>query len=115
MPSIHQSIQATAVVAPSLDQVLGTANDANAQKIANMADPTLAQDAATKAYVDTGDLVAVDTDGFLHTAKNAAPADASLSAGEFKLWFDKTNGAARLMLKAKTADGTVVTGSVNLT
>jgi len=46
---------------------------------------------------------------------NAAPADAALANGGFALWLDQTNGAGKLMVKAKTADGTVVTGSLNLT
>lgn len=49
------------------------------------------------------------------TATHAAPADGALNAGECALWFDQTNGAAKLMIKAKTADGTVVTGNVPLT
>jgi hypothetical protein len=43
-----------------------------------------------------------------------APADGDISASECALWFDDTNGAAKLMVKAKSANGTVVTGSVNL-
>jgi hypothetical protein len=46
--------------------------------------------------------------------KNAAPADGELVAGQLALWFDSTNGAGKLMVKAKTANGTVVTGSVTL-
>lgn len=46
---------------------------------------------------------------------NAAPSDGSLSAGQLALWFDKTNGAGKLMIKAKTTNGTVATGSVSLT
>lgn len=45
---------------------------------------------------------------------HAAPADASLSNGEAVLWYDQTNGAAKLMVKAKTANGTVVTGQLAL-
>jgi hypothetical protein len=47
-------------------------------------------------------------------AVNAAPADAELAAGECAMWFDDTNGAAKVMFKAKQADGTVRTGSVVL-
>jgi hypothetical protein len=53
-------------------------------------------------------------DGYFMTAKTAAPADADVSTGEAALWFDSTNGAAKLMIKAKQADGTVKTGSVTL-
>jgi hypothetical protein len=45
---------------------------------------------------------------------HAAPADADLAAGDCALWFDQTNGAAKLMIKGKSADGTVVAGSIDL-
>jgi hypothetical protein len=45
----------------------------------------------------------------------AAPGDGELTAGDMALWFDETDGAGKLMVKAKTANGTVRTGSVNLT
>jgi hypothetical protein len=45
---------------------------------------------------------------------HAAPADADLAAGDCALWFDQTNGAAKLMIKGKSANGTVVTGTVAL-
>jgi hypothetical protein len=44
----------------------------------------------------------------------AAPLDANLNPGEIAFWFDQTNGAAKLMIKAKQADGTVKTGQVAL-
>jgi hypothetical protein len=53
--------------------------------------------------------------GYLVTALHAAPADGDLAAGECAIWFDQTDGAGKLMIKAKTADGTVATGSVTLT
>jgi hypothetical protein len=43
------------------------------------------------------------------------PDNAELEAGQCIIWFDKTNGSAKLMVKAKSANGTVVTGSVSLT
>lgn len=52
--------------------------------------------------------------GYFTTLKAAAPADAELAASEMALWFDATNGAAKLMVKAKQADGTVRTGSLAL-
>jgi len=45
---------------------------------------------------------------------NSAPADGDLAAGECAWWFDKTNGAAKLMIKAKQNDGTVKTASISL-
>lgn len=44
----------------------------------------------------------------------SVPADASLVAGQFKLWLDATPGATKLMIKAKDSGGTVRTGSVAL-
>jgi hypothetical protein len=48
------------------------------------------------------------------TTASGAPADGDLSPTQLAFWFDSSNGAAKLMLKGKTANGTVVTGSVNL-
>lgn len=53
--------------------------------------------------------------GTVFISKNVAPADGDLAAGQLALWFDDTNGAGVLNIKAKTADGTVVTGTVTLT
>lgn len=52
--------------------------------------------------------------GYFTTRKAAAPADAELSAGEVAIWFDPTNGAAKVMFKAKETGGTVRTGEVAL-
>ena len=59
-------------------------------------------------------LASVSENGYFTTRKNAAPADAEIATGESAYWFDSTNGAAKFMIKAKQADGTVVTGSVAL-
>ena len=56
----------------------------------------------------------VDKNGAFITAVHAAPADVDLAAGEMAVWFDQTNGAARMMVKAKQADGTVRTGQMLL-
>lgn len=53
--------------------------------------------------------------GYFVTSLHAAPADGDLSAGDLALWFDQTDGAGKLMVKAKTANGTVATASVALT
>lgn len=58
---------------------------------------------------------AVSENGYFTTRKTSAPADAELAAGEAAYWLDSTNGAAKFMIKAKQANGTVVTGSVSLT
>lgn len=52
--------------------------------------------------------------GYFTTRKTAAPADAELASGELALWFDATNGAAKLMVKAKETGGTVRTATVAL-
>lgn len=54
------------------------------------------------------------SNGLLIRGPHAAPADAEMNAGDLMFWFDKTNGAAKLMVKAKQANGTVVTGQVAL-
>jgi hypothetical protein len=45
---------------------------------------------------------------------NAAPIDGEINAGECGVWFDDTDGAAKLMFKGKSANGTIVTGEVAL-
>lgn len=52
--------------------------------------------------------------GYPFNRKNSVPADSELAAGELMLWFDSTNGASKLMIKAKQADGTVKTANVPL-
>ncbi len=49
------------------------------------------------------------------TRQHVAPADGDLNAGDMAIWFDQTNGAGKLMIKAKTANGTVAVGEVALT
>lgn len=44
----------------------------------------------------------------------SAPADADLQAGDIALWYDDTHLAAKLMVKAKDANGVVVSGEVAL-
>lgn len=43
-----------------------------------------------------------------------APADGDLIAGDMAIWFDDTNAAAKMMIKAKQADGTVVGAEIPL-
>jgi hypothetical protein len=49
------------------------------------------------------------------TSRTTIPADGDLSAGQMAIWFDATNGAAKLKIKAKEAGGTVRVGEVALT
>jgi hypothetical protein len=60
------------------------------------------------------DVVQVTQRAIFVLARTTAPADASLAAGQCALWLDDTNGASKFMVKAKSANGTVVTGSVTL-
>lgn len=59
-------------------------------------------------------LLRVQQDGALGVQLHAAPADANVATGECVVWFDQTNGAAKLMLKGKTANGTVVAAAIAL-
>lgn len=68
-----------------------------------------------RAFDDGGSFIAGSAGGIGGSGMNAAPATAGLSDGEYRLWFDKTNGAAKLMVIAKQADGTVRTGAIALT
>ena len=52
--------------------------------------------------------------GYWTTRKVTAPADTELASSEATYWLDDTNGAGKFMVKAKTANGTVVTGSITL-
>ncbi len=56
----------------------------------------------------------VSKSGYFQVSVNSAPADAEVPVNSALLWFDSTNGAAKLMIKAKQANGTVRTGSVAL-
>ena len=59
-------------------------------------------------------LAGVNKAGGVYTALNTAPADADIVAGQCMFWFDSTNGASALKIKAKQADGTVKTASIPL-
>lgn len=64
---------------------------------------------------DPGNILSrFDKAGYFMTRKNSGPANTDLEPGELAIWFDKTNGATKMMLKGKNANGTVLTGSVPL-
>lgn len=65
------------------------------------------------AISDTGETTLLANGAIRFDA--TAVADADLYAGSVSLYFDATNGAAKLRIKGKSANGTVVTGTVNLT
>lgn len=75
-----------------------------------------AQTADQVRIVDSGGTIQsrFNKAGAFMTRVTTIPADADLSAGEMSIWFDSTNGASKLMVKAKQADGTVKTASVAL-
>jgi hypothetical protein len=79
--------------------------------------PASSQSANLQEWQDSGDnpLSTISENGYFTTRKNSAPADAELAAGEVALWFDSTNGASKLKIKGKSANGTVATGEVALT
>lgn len=54
------------------------------------------------------------TGAIIQSGLNVVPDSAVMAAGDFGIWLDDTNGASKLMIKAKQANGTVVTGSVTL-
>jgi hypothetical protein len=100
----------TAVGYQALALVNGTALGSGAQA-----------NASTATAIGKGVVTAVANQVALGTSAEhvllktaAAPADASFAASQFSMWLDPTNGAAKLMFKAKQADGTVKTGSVTL-
>lgn len=55
-----------------------------------------------------------DAAGYFTTRKNGPPSATGIAAGEMTIWFDDTNGASKLMVTAKQADGTIKTGSLAL-
>jgi hypothetical protein len=57
----------------------------------------------------------IATTGHAVVGVTAAPADGVLLPSQVAFWFDDTNGAAKLKIKGKSADGTVVVGEVALT
>jgi hypothetical protein len=68
-----------------------------------------------EALVSDGNANAVWNDlGQIKIDTHAAKDSADIGAGELYLWFDQTNAAAKLMVKAKSADGTVVTAAIAL-
>lgn len=59
-------------------------------------------------------LTRINKGGYIVIAQHAAPADGDLAAGDCAIWFDQTDGAAKLMIKAKSANGTVAAAAVAL-
>jgi hypothetical protein len=59
-------------------------------------------------------VASVDRNGVYRTFAHAAPPDGDVLPGEMTVWFDQTDGNAKLMIKAKDAGGNVRTGQVAL-
>lgn len=56
----------------------------------------------------------VDFAGTIITAVNDPPVDADLVANECAWWFDSSEGASKVMFKAKDETGAVVVGALPL-
>lgn len=69
----------------------------------------------SSGYITLGVGLTVVPSGHLLIQKFAAPADGDINNGNVSLWFDRTNGASKLMIKGKSQNGTVVSGEVALT
>lgn len=65
---------------------------------------------AMDAYFDA----AVNATTAVSTKASAAPADADIQSGQVFMFFDSTNGSAKVKFKGKSANGTVVAGEVAL-
>lgn len=56
----------------------------------------------------------INENGYMMVQKNSAPTNAEVFENGLCIWFDSTNGSPKLMVKAKQANGTVVTGNIAL-
>lgn len=79
-------------VTPPLDDVLAMGNDGGGVQIKNIADPTVAQDVATKAYVDTG----AGGGTVSATVNTASPWTNISTAGIYLLEIDAALGAGEV-------------------
>ncbi len=96
----------------------GRSNAGTALAIDNFSAATLTPQTEnlTEWYEGGGTLpFRVSAEGYPIIALHSAPSSSVLAAGECAIWFDQTNGAAKLKIKAKQANGTVVSGEVALT
>lgn len=57
----------------------------------------------------------IDDDGYESGISQPEPPDESIEPGQWKAWYDDTDGAAKYKRKARTADGTIVVTSANMT
>lgn len=97
----------------------GTVVDRNRDGSGTALRVNLVHDTATGSVLDvqrkSATVARVTSAGHLAIRASAAPAAAGVVTGEAQFWIDTTNGAAKLMVTAKQADGSVKTGSIPLT
>lgn len=96
----------TAGGAGSNRAIFGYANGANAAGFA--------LGSSLDVWAKRGSGTTITSNAAWSTTRTTAPADADLAAGEVCFYFDSTNGAAKLKIKGKSANGTVVAGEVAL-
>lgn len=120
------SVTASGIVAARFGSSLTNAGNAASNAVSITNSGTTAHSLyITRASAQTGDQISLrDNGGALQSRFNkdsvfmtkvtTAPADGDLTNGEVAIYFDSTNGAAKLKIKAKQADGTVRTGEVAL-
>jgi hypothetical protein len=105
---------ATLVLKATADStaLLGLTNEPTVSSVLMDAEPG----GAVVQVTGAGGTVAAALDGFqgVLIAVPTAPADANISVGAAYLWFDRTNGASKLMVKGKSANGTVVAAAIAL-
>jgi hypothetical protein len=70
--------------------------------------------AVNQNFSPFGVMFRVNKGGYLGIQTHSAPADGDVATGEAMLWFDQTNGASKLMVKGKSANGTVVAAAIAL-
>jgi hypothetical protein len=99
------------MLASALGLAVGCAKDPTELILTLTVDGTPAR--PITAFKVTLDAAGVKTSrGFVAIA--LAPADADIAPGRVFLWFDPTNGAAKVKFKGKQSDGSVVSGEVPL-
>lgn len=86
-----------------------------AGNLVDLASTTTTDTLSTRSDTLDTEMAAIYKSGYLLIDDHSAPSDGSLTAGQAVLWFDQTNGAGKLKIKGKTANGTVVAGEVALT
>ena len=79
-----EGIETGAAADQTLTEILTVSTDAGAKKITNLADPTMAQDAATKKYVDANDDAGTDDQNLSEVLAQGNVADDSINMNASK-------------------------------